>query len=106
MNPDTRKFLSTQMIWIGISLAISVALSIILPFPISLVAIIGVFLSISYFMRKQQMRRMGMGGGLGRSFLGGLGGEKTINFYCLGCGHRHNQTRCPKCGSTMRRADF
>ena len=48
------------MIWIAISLAISLALSFILPFPFSLVAIIGVFLTMNYYIRRWQMRRMGM----------------------------------------------
>ena len=60
MNADTRRFLQTQILWIGISLAISLTLSFFLPFPLSLVAIIGVFILMNYYIRRWQMRRMGM----------------------------------------------
>jgi uncharacterized paraquat-inducible protein A len=105
MNPDTRKFLSTQMMWIGISLAISLALSFLLPFPISLMAIIAVFVSISYLTRRMQMRRMGIRGSISASFLGGSDSSK-VNYYCLGCGYKHSESACPRCGSKMRRAGY
>ncbi|HEX7033821.1 MAG TPA: hypothetical protein VF172_12555 [Nitrososphaera sp.] len=107
MNPDTKRFLSSQMVWIGISLAISLALSFLLPFPISLVAIIGVFLGISYYMRRLQMRRMGAmgGGGFGGSVFGG-GSSGGVNYVCIACGHRFKGGDCPRCGSKMKRADF
>ncbi len=109
MDPDTKRFLQTQMIWIAISLAISLALSFLLPFPLSLVTIIGVFLAMNYYIRRWQMRRMGMmssstgGGGFG-SLLGGGGGG--VNYVCIVCGQRFKGGTCPRCGSKMKRADF
>jgi hypothetical protein len=109
MDPDTKRFLQTQMIWIAISLAISLALSFLLPFPLSLVTIIGVFLAMNYYIRRWQMRRMGMmssstdGGGFG-SLLGGGGG--SVNYVCIVCGQRFKGGTCPRCGSKMKRADF
>ena len=55
MDADTKRFLQTQMIWITISLAISLTLSFIVPFPLSLVAIIGVFIVMNYYIRRSQM---------------------------------------------------
>ena len=98
------------MMWIGISLAISLALSFLLPFPLSLITIIGVFLVINYYMRRWQMRRMGMmggstsGGGFGSLFGGGGGGG--VNYACIVCGQRFKGGACPRCGSKMKRADF
>jgi len=92
------------MMWIGISLAISLALSFLLPFPISLIAIVGVFLAMNYFMRRIQMRRMGMGGGGG--FGGMMGGSGGINYVCIAWGHRFKGGTCPRCGSKMRKVDF
>ena len=98
------------MMWIGISLAISLALSFLLPFPLSLITIIGVFLVINYYMRRWQMRRMGMtgsstgGGGFG-SLFGGSGGG-GVNYVCIVCGQRFKGGTCPRCGSKMKRADF
>jgi 4-hydroxybenzoate polyprenyltransferase len=110
MDPDTKRFLQTQMIWVTISLAISLALSFLLPFPLSLVTIIGVFLAMNYYMRRWQMRRMGMtgsstgGGGFG-SLFGGSGGG-GVNYVCIVCGQRFKGGTCPRCGSKMKRADF
>jgi hypothetical protein len=109
MNPDTKRFLQTQMMWIAISLAISLALSFLLPFPISLVAIIGVFLVMNYYIRRWQMRRMGMisgstGGGGGFSSLFGNGGG--ISYVCIACSQRFKGGTCPRCGSKMKKADF
>jgi 4-hydroxybenzoate polyprenyltransferase len=110
MDPDTKRFLQTQMIWVAISLAISLALSFLLPFPLSLVTIIGVFLAMNYYMRRWQMRRMGMtgsstgGGGFG-SLFGGSGGG-GVNYVCIVCGQRFKGGTCPRCGSKMKRADF
>jgi 4-hydroxybenzoate polyprenyltransferase len=109
MNSDTKRFLQTQMIWIAISIAISLALSFLLPFPLSLVAIIGVFLAMNYYIRRWQMRRMGMmggstgGGGFG-SLFGGSGAG--ISYVCIACGQRFKGGTCPRCGSKMKRADF
>jgi hypothetical protein len=109
MDPDTKRFLQTQMTWIAISLAISLALSFLLPFPLSLVTIIGVFLVMNYYIRRWQMRRMGMmssgtsGGGFG-SLFGGNGGG--VNYVCIVCGQRFKGGTCPRCGSKMKRADF
>src|SRR5262245_4072984 len=109
MNADTRRFLQTQMMWIGISLAISLALSFFLPFPLSLVAIIGVFLAMNYYMRRCQMRRTGMTGG--HNSWGGVGsligdGGGGVNYVCMVCGQRFKGGACPRCGAKMKRADF
>jgi 4-hydroxybenzoate polyprenyltransferase len=111
MDADTKNFLQNQMIWIAISLALSLTLSFFLPFPLSLVAIIGVFIAMNYFIRRRQMRSMGMtssntggGGGFG-SLFGGSGGG-GINYVCIACGHRFKGGSCPRCGSKMKKADF
>jgi hypothetical protein len=112
MDADTKNFLQNQMIWIAISLAISLTLSFFLPFPLSLVAIIGVFIAMNYFIRRRQMRSMGMtssdtgggGGGFGSLFGGSRGGG--INYVCIACGQRFKGGSCPRCGSKMKKADF
>ena len=108
MNSDTRQFLQNQMVWLAASLAISFIISWFLPFPFSLVVIIGVFMAMGYFIRQRQMRRMGMGGSssFSGSFFGGsLSGNQRggIDYYCMSCGKKHNERACPNCGSTMKR---
>jgi hypothetical protein len=110
MNADTKRFLQTQMMWIAISLAISLALSFLLPFPLSLVTIIGVFVVMNYYIRRWQMRRMGMmGGGTSTGGFGGLFGAGSgggVSYVCMVCGERFKSGTCPRCSSKMKRADF
>src|SRR5215204_4179814 len=69
-----------------------------------------VFIAMNYYIRRRQMRRMGMmssntgGGGFG-SLFGGSGGV-GINYVCIACGQRFKGGSCPRCGSKMKRADF
>ncbi len=60
MSSGNKKFILDQILWLGISLGISFAISMILPFPTSLVAIIGVFILLNIFMRRIMMKRTGV----------------------------------------------
>lgn len=103
MNLDTKKFFVRQMMWIGISLAISIAISFVIPFPLNILGIISVFILLNYFIRQGQMRKMG------QVSLSGMGGrsmfskERIVNYYCINCGMKHNERACPRCGSTTTR---
>jgi len=92
-----------QMMWFAISIAISITISILLPFPLSLVTIIGVFILLSFYMRKRMMSRMGVGGGGMFGSGSSMFGDNSLNYYCMGCGTKHNQAACPKCGSKMKK---
>jgi hypothetical protein len=95
--------------WLGMSLGISIALSLLLPFPISLVTTIGVFILISFYMRKRMMQRTGMGGGRVGMFgsmsssSSSIYGDNSLKYYCLSCETQHKQVECPKCGSKMKK---
>ena len=104
MNQETKRFLQVQLVWIGISLAISVIVSILLPFPYDLLAMIGAFIGLSYIIRQRQMKKIrSMGGPAGFS---SMFGQRTVSYYCMSCGAKHNESRCPNCGSNMRKAEF
>jgi hypothetical protein len=93
-----------QMMWFAISIAISITISILLPFPISLVVIIGVFILLSFYMRRRMMRRMGIGGAGGMfGSMSSMFGDNSLNYYCMSCGTKHNHAACPKCGSKMKK---
>ena len=79
----------------AIYFAIALAISFIVPFPFSLIAIIGALLFVSYYVRRRQFGRIGLSG----SSIGG----SPLNYYCMNCGSMHNQAACPKCGSKMKR---
>jgi type III secretory pathway component EscV len=100
-----KRFLKVQLMWIAISIAISLALAFILPFPFDIIAIIAVFLSINYFIRQRQMRKMGLNAW---SIFGSAqgSGKRGVNYFCINCGTKHNQAACPNCGSKLKKAGF
>lgn len=93
-------FLSQQLMWIIIYLGISLMISFIVPFPYSLPIIIGVVIILSFFVRRRMAERMGVPG---TSMFGGSGSRGLVRYYCMGCGNKHNEIACPKCGSKMKR---
>jgi type III secretory pathway component EscV len=105
LDQNTKRFLKVQLMWIVISIAISLALAFILPFPFDIIAIIAVFLSINYFIRQKQMKKMGLNAW---SFFGSAPGpgKQNVNYYCINCGTKHNQAACPNCGSKLKKAAF
>jgi hypothetical protein len=91
--------------WVAISIAISLALAFFLPFPFDIISIIGVFLSINFFIRQRQMRKMGLNAW--SIFGSAQGSEKQgVSYYCINCGTKHNQAACPNCGSKLKKAGF
>ena len=103
MSSNNKQFLFNQILWLGISLGISFAISILLPFPLSLVVIIGVFIMLNFYMRKRMMRRMGSGGMFGSMSSNSMSGDNSLKYYCMSCGTEHKQIECPKCGSKMKK---
>jgi hypothetical protein len=105
---NNKQFLFNQIIWLGISFGISIAISMLVPFPISLVTIMGIFILLNFYMRNRMMRKMGMGGGmlfgsLSSSSSSLMFGDNSLKYYCMSCGTQHKEAACPKCGSKMKR---
>jgi hypothetical protein len=113
-NNNNRQFLINQLVWIGISFGISLAISLLLPFPVSLAAIFGVFILLNMYMRRIMMKRMGrMDGGAGMfgsmssMFSGGASNNgSSLMYYCMSCGTQHREAACPNCGSKMKKVGF
>jgi hypothetical protein len=98
-----KSLLYQQLKWMAIYLGIGLVISFIVPFPFSLIAIIGTLLFVSYYVRRRQFGRIGLSGS--SSIFGGSAyrSSNSLNYYCMNCGRRHNQSACPKCGSKMKR---
>ncbi len=62
-NNNNKQFLLNQLVWIGICFGISLAISFVLPSPVSLVAIFGVFILLNMYMRRVMVKRIGSIGG-------------------------------------------
>ena len=106
---ENKQFLLNQLVRLGIFLGISLTISVLVPFPISLVAIIVVFSLLNLlYMRGRMVKRMGMGmrGGISgsqSSTSSSMFGDTSLKYYCMSCETQHKQASCPKCGSKMKR---
>ena len=107
----------SYLIFLFASLAVSIGLQMILPFPYGLGAALALFIAFPLILRRRMMSRMrgGFGGGGSSSggsggFGGGLFGQNTdkpgIKYECLVCHKVYNARECPGCGSSMKRAMF
>ena len=104
------------LIFLFASLAVSIGLQMILPFPYGLGAALALFIAFPLLLRRRMMSRMrgGFGSGSGSSSGGGFGGglfgqqsdKPGVKYECLVCHKVYNARECPRCGSTMKRAMF
>ena len=101
-----------HLIWLLIYMGIGIALSFILPFPLSFGVLLLVVIVLNIYRTDLTLRRQGKGGikGLYKSMSSSIanrgsdfGAEDTgfnpIKFYCINCGYEHGDNACPKCGS-------
>jgi len=88
------------------SLAISIGLQMVLPFPWGLGAALAIFIAFPLVLRRRMLGRMGGSGGFGGGFFGTNSSSVTVKYVCLTCNNKFKGRECPRCGSTMKRADF
>src|SRR5215467_4195336 len=103
---NNNQFLLNQLVWLGISFGISLTISFLLPFPISLGVIFGVFILLNMYMRRVILRRINSAGDSMSSVLNTSNGSSSLKYYCMICGTPHKEVACPKCGSKMTRVGF
>ena len=104
----------SYLIFLFASLAVSIGLQMVLPFPYGLGAALALFIAFPILLRRRMMSRMrgGFGGGSSSGgFGGGLFGQindsgSKVKYECLVCHKVYNARECPRCGSTMKRAMF
>ena len=88
---------------IFVSLAISIGLQMILPFPFGLIAALALFTVYPLILRSRAMRKMGGAGSVGGGF---FGQGQSFKYICLACSNRFKGAICPRCGSKMKKAEF
>jgi len=99
----------TYLVFLFASLAISIGIQLIVPFPYGLGAALAIFIIFPLLLRRRYMSRMR---GYGGSDLGGGGffgmrqGGGSVKYVCLVCHNRYKGGSCPRCGSKVKRADF
>lgn len=93
---NNKSFLYQQLKWIAIYFVISFIISIIVPFPYSLIVIVSIVLILSLYIRRREMARFKID-----NF--SMFDSNKVNYYCMMCDTKHNNLMCPKCGSKMKR---
>ena len=102
----------SYLLFLGASLAISIGLQMILPFPYGLMAALGLFIAFPMLLRRRYMNRMRGYGGSSETRGGGFFGMGSsedsvkVRYVCLVCSNKHKGGTCPRCGSKTQRADF
>jgi hypothetical protein len=98
--------MGNMLLWIGIYMGIGLAISFVIPFPVSLLALFIAIIGIDYLRARYIMKKMGIGNirQMFDSFSGSQMGLQTLKYYCMSCGTEHRKIACPKCGSKMKRA--
>lgn len=102
---NRKSYLTNQLKWFGIYIGLSVAISILVPFPLSLFMLFFVILGIDYVRARQVMKKMGISDirKMFRSFSNPQAGYSPLKYFCMSCGNEHREIACPKCGSKMKR---
>ena len=117
-NSNNKHIVTNYWVWLAAYLVIGLAISFVVPFPISFVMALLVFFLLNAVRMHIALKRQGVVGGIkelyksvstsfdgdGRNNNGGaLGGDSLacppIKFYCMNCGYEHRENACPKCGS-------
>jgi hypothetical protein len=112
-NSNNNKQIQTNYwVWLAAYLVIGLAISFIVPFPLSLGIALLVYFALNAVRMHLALKRQGMSGGLKdayKSMTSSLGsswnnsgtgmGYSPIKYYCMNCGYEHKENACPKCGS-------
>ena len=85
------------------SLAVSIGLQLVLPWPYGMIAVLGIFIVYPVALRGRVIGRMGKTGTLGNGF---LGKGQGFRYVCTVCGNRFRGATCPRCGSKTKRVEF
>ncbi len=94
------------LIFLFASLAISIGLQMVLPFPWGLGVALAIFIAFPIVLRRRMMGRMRGTGNFGGGGFFGMNQDTAVRYSCLVCNNRFKGRECPRCGSTSKRADF
>ena len=99
MKSITKQFFINQVVWIGISFGISIGVSMLVPFPFSIVAVVGSFLLLNLYFRRKMITRHGIIRGTvqGGMYSPTAADGGSLKYYCMTCGAQHMQTTWQQC---------
>jgi len=106
-NPyvNNRSYMGNMFMWMGIYMGMGLAISFVLPFPVSLLAMFIVIIMIDWLRARYIMKKMGITDirHMFNAFSATQTGYQPLKYYCMSCGIEHRETSCPNCGSKMTR---
>jgi hypothetical protein len=109
IDGDTKRFLARRLKWVGLYLATSLILVVILPAPYDLISVFGLFILVNFLRVKGVILKGHRGKGGIKDLFGSLfpslsGNDRSrpLKYYCMSCGKEHRQITCPSCGSKMK----
>lgn len=118
-NKNSNSFDNIYTIWFIAYMVLGFAVYFIIPFPISLLAGLGITLLMIVLLNAYTIKRFKLNGdksynnsnnsGSGiRDIFNSLSlyndpraifGYSPLKFYCMSCGNEHKKRKCPSCGS-------
>jgi len=118
---NNRQILTNYWVWFIAYMIIGLAVSFVVPFPISLIMVLLVYFAVNSVRMHIVLKKQGMPSGIkelyksmrsslgdswNNNMFGGGGGMgySPIKYYCMNCGYEHKENECPKCGSKAVRA--
>jgi len=110
---NDRQIQTNYWIWLAAYLVIGLAVSFVVPFPLSFVIALLVYFALNTIRMHIALKKQGMPSGIKdmyKSMSSSLGGRMSnsgstgmgyspIKYYCMNCGYEHKENACPKCGS-------
>ena len=93
MNSIGKHLFIKQVVWIGISFGIGVGVSGLFPFQFSIVVVIGSFLLLNFYLRREMITRYDVVRG---AIHGGMYSQTAVDggslrCYCMSWGARHSK---------------
>ena len=126
-NNNLNNFEGSSIVWFVIYIGIAVAVSFTVPFPLSLIFYLGIYLFLHSYRMQSIQKRIYSPVDLNKEnknktkkkrpnkFLNSISnilfndnlysqfGPQPLKFVCMNCGKEHNERTCPACGSTAVR---
>ncbi|MEO9294794.1 MAG: hypothetical protein ABI347_04255 [Nitrososphaera sp.] len=107
MDSTLRPVLKRQILFVGISLAVGILLSIFIDPLVGLAANIGIFVAAVMYIRWRQRKALSAFGFSDESAGRGHASDSVkLKYACLSCGAEVKGVKCKSCGSSMKKPLF
>jgi hypothetical protein len=103
IDNDTKRFIIHRLMWFAVFMGIGIILVFLVPFPLDIISIAGLFVLTYYLRSISETKKFGVRDLFG-SFSSAFNDQyRPLKYYCMSCGKEHKEIACPSCGSKMKR---